>query len=211
VRAGAAFALAVTAIARRLNAGEIPRSDGFFEESVAGRPAADELLEGVLSAAADAYEERKVVCLGKLYAGLVFDAGVSRAHANHLISLAQRLTYRQLSLMAVIWDGDIAPMAKAATKENPPKQLVFSDELGIEVDEIERLGLVGRGPPGGTPRRSGMTFVDASGVSPTTLTLTAPGKRLYELLELGDVPADARREVLDALWLGAPAAAGASD
>ncbi|MHB1808119.1 MAG: hypothetical protein ACYCU0_02340 [Solirubrobacteraceae bacterium] len=202
MRAGAAFAVAAEEISRRLQAGELLRADGFFDTSANGRPAADELLEGVLLAAADAYEERKVECLGKLYAALAFDETISRAHANYTIALAQRLTYRQFALMAVIWDRDIEPIAEAAMQEEPSKQLLFSDELAIEVDELERLGLVGRGVPGGSPQRRGAAFVDASGVGIRGLTLTGPGKRLYDLMEFHNMPTDARREVTEALNKG---------
>jgi hypothetical protein len=180
----------------RLKAGETPRSDGFFDASSTGRPPAEELLEGVLLASADAYEEWKVPFLGKLYAALVFDEGVSRPFANFLIALAQRLTCRQLALMAVIWDGDAAPLAARAAQNAPPTQIAFSDELGLEVDELERLGLVGRGEPGGTPKRGGATFVDASGLAVTSLTLTGPGKRMYDLMDLRSIPEQARAEVL---------------
>lgn len=202
IRTGAAYAIAAEEISRRLHAGESLRTDGFFDTRPGGRPAAEELLEGVLHAAADAYEERKVTHLGKLYAALAFDATTSRAHANYTIALAQRLTYRQLALMAVIWDHDAVPIAEAAAQEEPRKQLLFSEELAIEVDELERLGLVGRGQPGGSPQRGGATFVDASGVGITGLTLTGPGKRLYDLMELHAVPPEARREVTDAFTKG---------
>lgn len=195
-RVGAAFAVAAQLIAMRLKAGETPRSDGFFDASSTGRPPAEELLEGVLLASADAYEEWKVPFLGKLYAALVFDEGVSRPFANFLIALAQRLTCRQLALMAVIWDGDAAPLAARAAQNAPPTQIAFSDELGLEVDELERLGLVGRGEPGGTPKRGGATFVDASGLAVTSLTLTGPGKRMYDLMDLRSIPEQARAEVL---------------
>jgi hypothetical protein len=66
IRTGAAYAIAAEEISRRLRAGESLRADGFFDTRMGGRPAAEELLEGVLHAAADAYEERKVTHLGKL-------------------------------------------------------------------------------------------------------------------------------------------------
>lgn len=199
IRVGAAYAVAAGEISRRLQAGESPRADGFFDASTAGRPAAAELLEGVLLAAADAYEERKIACLGKLYAALVFDARVSRAHANYTIALAQRLTYRQLALMAVIWDGDAVAIAEAAAKENPQKLLYFSHELAIEVKELERLDLVGEGKPGDTAYDGGSRFVNAIEVGIARLALTDAGRHLYDLMELHDMPSEARREVTEAL------------
>jgi hypothetical protein len=196
IRIGGAYVVAAEAIAIRLDAGEIPRSDGFFEAGSAGRPAAEELLEGVLQAAGDAYEEQKIRFLGSLYAALVFDSTVSRAAANFFIGLARSLTFRQLALMAVLWDGDAAPLEAAAEQQQPSERVHFNDEMGAEVDEMERRGLVGRGEPGGTPKRGGATFVDAGSLPPSNLTLTGPGKRLYDLAALSTIKENARSEVL---------------
>src|SRR6266511_3326365 len=66
---GAAAAFAGAAIAIALETGRQPRDDGFFETREGGdRPAAEEILEGVLQKARDAYEERKLRLLGLLYA-----------------------------------------------------------------------------------------------------------------------------------------------
>lgn len=162
----------------------------------------EELLEGVLLASRDAFEERKVEHLGRLYAGIAFDSSVSRAHGNYLIALAQRLTYRQLALMAVIWEGDALPMVNAGRTEEPTKHVIFSDELGVEVDELERLAMVSRGEPGGTFKRGGVTATNASGGTIDRLTLASLGKRVYELMALGEIGPEGRREVLDALGLG---------
>jgi hypothetical protein len=102
--------------------------------------------------------------------------------------------------MAVLWDGDAAQLAAEAAAEDPARQLLFDEDTGIEIDELERLGLIGRGEPGGTPRRGGATFVDASSIAVPNLTLTGPGKRLYELMGLKQIPQDAREELLLRLW-----------
>ena len=204
VRIGGALAVAVREIDTRLEAGAVPRQDGFFQADEQ-RADAETLLEGVLLAAADAYEERKVPFLGRLYAGICFDQQVSPAHANLLIRLAQALTFRQLALMAVIWDGDAAGMIEAASRETPPARPLFSDEVAIEIDELERQGLLGTGEPGGTPRRTTRTYVDASSQSPATLALTGPGKRLYKLMDLRQISSPARSEILDGLlWVRVP-------
>ncbi len=203
VRVGAAFAIAAETIAGRLEAGERPRSDDFFDANSAGRPAAEEVLEGVLQSAGDAYEERKVPFLGKLYAAVAFDATVSRAQANFFIAVAQRLTFRQLVLVAVIWEGDVSPLAAHAAQEVPPKQVLFSDKLGLEADDLERRGLVGHGVPGGSPVGGARAFVEAGSRPVADLTLTGPGRQLYELMGLRDIPETARREVLvDLLRVG---------
>jgi hypothetical protein len=200
IRVGAAFAVAAESIALRLEAGETPRSDGFFDSRAGERSPAEELLEGVLVAAADSYEERKVPYLGRLFASLVFDSAVSRGFANFMIRTAERLTFQQLVIMAVVWEGDATPAAEEARTEGPPKRVLFSDEVGMEVDELERLGLVGRGEPGGSPKRGGMTFVDASGMPPSNLTLPGPGMKLYDLMGLSDIPQETRRALVSGLW-----------
>jgi hypothetical protein len=204
VRVGAAFAVAAETIAMRLEAGEAPRADGFFEASSDGRPAAEEVLEGVLQAAGDAYEERKVPFLGKLYAAVAFDGSVGRPQANFFIAVAQRLTFRQLALMAVIWERDVAPLAAEAAREEPPQQVHFSDKLGLEADDLERRGLIGHGQPGGPPENGARAFVEAGGRPVAELTLTGPGRQLYELMGLRDISAVARVEVLTDLLQVAP-------
>jgi hypothetical protein len=72
-RAGGALGVAVTRIDERLRAGHELRADGFFDPGPDGRADADEVLEGTLLIAANAWEERKVAALGRMYANLAFD------------------------------------------------------------------------------------------------------------------------------------------
>lgn len=57
-RGEGAFTFAAERVAERLQAGDVPRRDDFIAE-VDGRSPNDEILEGVLLAAGDAYEERR--------------------------------------------------------------------------------------------------------------------------------------------------------
>lgn len=100
-RIGAAAAYAVTATKQLLDAGATPRADGFFDAPPAGRSAADQLLEGVLTKARDSYEEKKLAYLGNLYASLGFHPEVSALYGNFLVTLAGELTYNQLVALAI--------------------------------------------------------------------------------------------------------------
>jgi hypothetical protein len=190
LRVGEASAVAAELIKARLDAGGSPRADGFFDVDASGRATAEELLEGVLLTAADSYEERKVRLLGNLYANLAFDPTVDRATANYLIQVMRRLTFRQLVLMAVL-DG------KDAQQRAPLEQcdMRFNDEMSTEVDELERVGLVGRGDRGSSPKRGGATFVDAGSLDPRRLALTGPGVLLARLTRLSDVPPSDKADV----------------
>jgi hypothetical protein len=195
VRVGAAFAVAAETIMSRLDAGEALRQDGFFDDRAHGRPASDEVLEGVLQAAGEAFEERKVPFLGKLYASVAFDDSVDRPQANFFIAVAERLTFRQVVLLAVIASGDVIPLATNAAEEQPPRQLRFSEKLGLEADDLERRGLIGHGPPGRAPEPGARAFVEAGRRPVIEVSLTRPGEQLYKLMGLRDVSDDARHEV----------------
>jgi hypothetical protein len=108
-RVGGALTLIIVSIGDELQKGRFPRSDGFFEAHGTDRAAAEELLEGVLLRARDAFEEKKVPLLGALYASIAFDEWISPAHGNLLLQLASSLTYQQLVAMSVMLDGSRAP------------------------------------------------------------------------------------------------------
>jgi hypothetical protein len=130
VRIGAATAYAVVAIDRSIKSGQIPRQDGFFEEREPGqRPAAEEVLEGVLLKARDSYEEKKVPLIGILYATIAFQEAISPAHANHLVEVASRLTYRQLVVLAVASDERSRLRLRQSDFRNDPAAL---DRLGVD-------------------------------------------------------------------------------
>jgi hypothetical protein len=72
IRIGATYTFALERIRRRIEAGEVPRQDGFFEPSEGSRSAAEEILEGVLLSSQREHEEHKLPYYGNLIANLVF-------------------------------------------------------------------------------------------------------------------------------------------
>jgi hypothetical protein len=112
-RAAGALASAAVRIEEHLAAGDVPRTDGFFDAGPDGRPEAEEVLEGTLLTASNAWEERKVEPLGRLYANLAFDPSISAARANFLLRIAERLTYQQLAIMALIAEAQSGPFESA--------------------------------------------------------------------------------------------------
>jgi hypothetical protein len=154
IRVGAAFAFAGAEILGRLESGDEPRSDGWFAPDDSTRAAADEVLEGVLLNAADAYEERKVPLLGRLYASLAFDSTVDRGYANLLVGLLRRLSYRQLVLVALLGSARLhAAAAEAAAKPGEGwQEKVFAnapEPLLVEMTELGVIGVLGFRQPGG--------------------------------------------------------------
>lgn len=198
-RMGAAFTFAAADIREQLDAGKQPRTDDWFESTFAGRPAAEEILEGVLLNAADAYEERKVRYLGRLYAGFAFDDSVDRADANLLITLFRRLTYRELALIAALGSGWLREYA--SHRRGDP---VFVNALPGPLAELEELGQIG---VAGFQQQDGYVAAPVGTLgggnvrawSLHNLVLTPVGDDLYHLAGLNDLPRTDQNEVLERL------------
>lgn len=187
----------------RLVVGGEPRQDRFWGQVRGGRSDATEVAEGVLIAASREPEERKIPYLGYLLAHVTFYARVSGTDANSLVRQVDRLSYRQLSLLALCGRTERQSQGTAA----PPRYQVMwralrqSEEARFstlavlgEIEDFDRQG-----------------FVEvAQGVSASiasSVWLFAPGNLLYDLLELRRVPA-AELDALDALLQPRAAAAG---
>ncbi|HEY8775156.1 MAG TPA: hypothetical protein VIM33_01615 [Gaiellaceae bacterium] len=190
IRVGAAFAFAAAEIRERLERGDPERSDGWFEADGDGRPEAEELLEGVLLNAANAYEERKVPYLGWLYASLAFDANVGRDYANFLIRLADRLTYRELSIVALLssetYSGPLMYL-DVARNEGDARS---SEPIIAELTELGQAGVVGVlqenrsvAAPQGTMGGGDMRSLPLAKLAPTPV-----GADLHRLMKLDRIP-----------------------
>lgn len=138
LRVGAAYTFAAAEIARRLGEGEVPRDD-WFGASPDSWNEGDAALEGVLLAAQNAWEEKKVRHLGYLYANLAF-SNYDSQFAYYLIALAKRLTFRQLTSMAII--GDRRQKGWTAFDWGQGRSMLMNG-LDWEVDSLSNDGLAG--------------------------------------------------------------------
>jgi hypothetical protein len=192
-RVGATWIFALDVISARILNGEEPRRDSFFDRDARrGRSPAEELLEGVSVVAEDAYEERKVPYIGFLYSTFVFDAEISPARANQMLALAERLTYRQLVLLAILaTDDDRQRLGKPSSKASAETP----EQLGIRA---ELLNLV----------QSSLAWVDRGNEWPYTavqldLTKTEPfaaGQWLVHGMQLDRIPANDREDLVLRHW-----------
>lgn len=192
VRIGAAAAYAGERIASYLQAGRPPREDGFFEGQTGDRPSADTLLEGVLLIARDAYEQKKVPLLGRLYANVAFNDSVSAAEANYLLTLAGALTYRQLVLLSVAVDP-LRPqrLPNRSYRADPTGAAARLRNEGValitEIFELYQRGLVAGG--------DGAAWISVADVNPGGMQITGPAGSLVTMMELGLISAADRDEV----------------
>jgi hypothetical protein len=183
LRIGAAAAFAGEKIVASLGTGREPRTDGFFDDSTTDRSAAEELLEGVLLKARDAYEEKKLRYLGNLYANLAFAPQVSPAHGNHLIALAGRLTYRQLVALAVAGDENRRDQLRHRDfrDDQPALDVLGVDGIGVitELYELYQQGLMNGGEA---------AWISVADVNPGEMRAQGSGRVLATLMELETVP-----------------------
>lgn len=101
VRVGATAAIAVAKIRERIERGDMLRQDGFFERGSGQRSSAEEIFEGVLQKSKNEHEERKAEFYANIFATAAFDNRFTAESLNHFLSLAERLTYRQLCILQV--------------------------------------------------------------------------------------------------------------
>lgn len=184
-RVGTVYAKAKELIEEKIAQGKAPRNDNFFDKDSSSRPASEELLEGTLLAAQREHEEKKTVYLARLYANILFSPEISRPTANHLIKLAEQLTYRQIAIL-----NNIAAMQFARTLNppiNPLKKSAYESVSGTEnvaiaaeIFELYRMSILG----------SSQVILDAGGINPSTLTVVGYGAHLYNLMDLGSMEPD---------------------
>jgi hypothetical protein len=174
------------------------RSDGFFDKLPSGRSEAEELVEGVLLHAADAYQESKLRHLAAIVPALAARPDVPAADGMWITELASRLTWRQLVVLAIF----------AALPEEEPTLDDFDRDVsgreplpGMFAEEIEELTAIGLL---GTLNADGVTIDRTVGgvaggvwqIDMRAWRLTAPGRLLAQLARLDDVRTAERKPVL---------------
>jgi hypothetical protein len=115
-RVGAALGVALADGQADREAGRPVRDDGFFDAQDGLRSDSEEILEGVLLHAANAYQERKIRHLGAILPSLAVRPEIPPAGGHWLTQLADRLTWRQFVILSVfanppeerlaLWDVD---------------------------------------------------------------------------------------------------------
>lgn len=102
-RVGIAAVRTLKAIDERLEAGELLRNDASFNEANSDeRSAAEELFEGVLLKCKSEYEEKKTFYIQNIFVNIAFNSEISPDAAYSLLSIVDRLTYRQICLLALL-------------------------------------------------------------------------------------------------------------
>ena len=193
VRAGAALAFAVEYAATVRRAGRTARTDGFFDERLGRRPAAEELAEAVVAAARRSTDERRVRHLGYLLAEAVVSPGLDADLIAAALPLVEPLTWRQLALLAGVGRRERVALPMAPLEDEPRAWTAWGAREDVAL--LQRTGLLD--PPVAQPR-PGSTLPRLRAAD---LRLTRRGVLVHRLLVLDLLHEDAVTSALADLGL----------
>ena len=201
-RVAAVLAVVLVDAERLSDSGRPIREDGFFDAEGERRSGAEELLEGVLLQAANSYQERKLRHLGAIFPNLATRPDVSPADGHWLSRLADRLTWRQLELLAVFANPQEERLIMRDVEHDQTGHRLPTPGLREEVEELGNLGLLGITNTHEETVRAGHTMDTMSGLWSAPMArwrLTEQGRLLVEIARLDDVPENDQDAVLKEL------------
>lgn len=185
MRIGGVMIAAGARIQEKLDRGETPRTDGFFDTPEdSSRPPAEELLEGVLLKARDSFDEKRLDLLGRLYASIAF-SDIAPVHASHLIHLAGDLTYRQLVALGIAGAQTLTkqPLLREGDfrSDEVAKNRLGTGGVGLvtELYELYQKGLI--------HDANGSAWISVGDVNPGGMRVQGSGSVLFNMMELGSL------------------------
>lgn len=187
VRMGATTAFAIERIKRNQEQGLPLRTDGFFDEDASKRSKAEELLEGVLLKSKNTHEEKKTRYLGNLFGNIPFYEEIDLGLANQALSLAERMTYRQ---MCSLWlfEMQTTTNAQFLLRQSDYRSTgaipLATDSLLHELFDLYQVGLIFRKGEAGANALAMLGFFD---VAPASMRTNQLGHALAVLLGLDDL------------------------
>ncbi len=183
IRAGAAFAFALAGIRQRLEKGEKPREDGFFDKDFSDRSKDEEILENVILKCQREPEEKKIRYISNVYVNTVFEQEISADLSHKIIKSAEQLTYQQLCILSMV--GRREKGQEFLTSFEPE----FSLELSKLLHDCFELVTNGYIQGGLTVTFSGR-LPQYEALDSHSMFLENIGIALFQLLYLQDIPDD---------------------
>lgn len=186
-RVASALTYAIERAERKIEDGEEIRSDGFFDEGTDDRSTADEIVEGALIAAQREHEERKVEYIGYLIANICFDESVGGSQSNALISTAERMSWRQIRILAyLLRPQEFSGLDRTTPTFSPDSIRDLEpppDNFLHEFSELQQMRLL-------MDLEAFMSFP----FDPDRYVVSKFGKKLYSLMELEKIDPSVLRE-----------------
>lgn len=183
-RVSMAINFATAKIREKLESGEQPRQDDFFEDKEDNRANAKEIFEGVVLAAQREAEEKKVRLYGNLLANLAFEQDIDASQANFLVRLGEDLSYRQLCLLSLFAQNTLLlggnNRLNLRTGDYRESGVSSMDMIVLlqETYDLYQRGIVNSG---------GSAMISVGDVDPSQMSPQGAAVNLYNLMELGTV------------------------
>ena len=184
-RAGATAGFAIYQIKERLDAGDDIRNDGFFDEN-GSRSSAEEILEGVMIKSHNEHEEKKAKYYANIFVTAAFDTRFTAESLNHFLSLAERLTYRQLCILQIFSFPHQFSLFDKEYTLNYLKTVTFEKMAVLhEMYDLYQLRLLKCKAPGDGEPDDYMSFDQ---IHPTWMFPNDLGENLCHLMQLHTIP-----------------------
>lgn len=193
VRVGEVFIQAAGVIKAREVMGATLRDDGFFDGD---RSHGHEIAEGVMLAAMDTYEERKVRYLANLLASVAMDSDLDADTANVLLRRAEALSWLELRFLALIAQPETYPMP-----DEPPLRATTWNAHTVK-QGLETMADMGGGDLMAFRKREGGHGIPLINTDLSGIGLQTNGSLLVEVMDLKTIPDADLRPVYDALLSG---------
>ncbi|HVW57332.1 MAG TPA: hypothetical protein VHC00_16770 [Rhizobiaceae bacterium] len=177
-RIGGVLAIAAAEISKRINAGEVPRQDDFFEEKAAGRSDAEEVAESVILKSQREPEEKKIPYMGHLLSNVAFDSSISAHMAHQLAKIAESSTYRQLCLLRLAVVKNNYRLRQSDYRGRSEFENILYQVL-YECLDLYHKSLVNFG--------NGVVF-GLTDIKPASMAIQGLGTDLYYQMNLSEIP-----------------------
>lgn len=181
MRTAACALYTIARISARLANGDKTREDNFFiRENNSNRAPSEEIFEGILIAAKNEHEEKKTKFLGNLIANISFDSTISKSKANFLIKIMERLSYDQLSIIALFQEEGKKSLHWGFSFTEY-EELMTLNYLEVSMEELYSLKIIG------SIRGGGGTF--------GSVALNKFGQDLYSLASLDELESEDKMKI----------------
>lgn len=142
MKVSAAATFALSTLKKKLDTGHTLRSDDrFFANNENYRSNAEEVLEGVLLQCKREHEEKKIEYISSIFANIAFNDEIKIAEANHILKIAENLTYRQLIILSVLNANEFGKLNLRKESQAPAPDY-WEISLLQEILELEGYGLI---------------------------------------------------------------------
>lgn len=203
-RIGAAATFTINKIDEEIQSGKSFRQDEFFKQHDYYRSPADELFEGMLLAAKNEHEERKIKTISNVFSNSVFMPNISVGEVNHMLRIVQNLSYRQMCVLSLFHRKNLIEGLKLSETNFLDQEHLLEElstdsiSLRQEIYELYHMGLVNKFSSAKNPKDF-IALLSWDSVVPNNMVLSDFGERCYELMGLYELPIGDIKEVAELL------------